>query len=59
MTNNNKLRENQGRPVWGVEMKIVDETGKLLPNDGEAQGDLVVRGHWILDAYFRKHAMKP
>ncbi|SPH21379.1 3-methylmercaptopropionyl-CoA ligase [Ascidiaceihabitans donghaensis] len=50
----NKLRENQGRPVWGVEMKIVDDTGSTLPEDGEAQGDLLVRGHWVLDAYFRK-----
>ncbi|MEP3786270.1 long-chain-fatty-acid--CoA ligase [Ascidiaceihabitans sp.] len=50
----NKLRENQGRPVWGVEMKIVDDTGATLPEDGEAQGDLLVRGHWVLDAYFRK-----
>ena len=49
-----KLRENQGRPVWGVEMKIVGDDGETLPNDGIAQGDLMVRGHWILDAYFRK-----
>ncbi|MEO9652865.1 MAG: long-chain-fatty-acid--CoA ligase [Roseobacter sp.] len=48
----NKLRENQGRPVWGVEMKIVDDTGKPLPEDGIAQGELLVRGHFILDAYF-------
>ena len=49
-----KMRENQGRPPFGVELKIVDEEGKTLPNDGKAQGDLHVRGHWILDSYFRK-----
>jgi len=49
-----KLRENQGRPVYGVELEILDEDGKSLPHDGVAQGDLVTRGHWILDAYFRK-----
>lgn len=49
-----KLRENQGRPPWGVELKIVDEDGAELPNDAEAQGDLMVRGHWILDSYFQK-----
>ncbi len=48
-----KLRENQGRPPFGVELKIVDETGQDLPNDGIAQGDLMVRGYWILDSYFR------
>jgi fatty-acyl-CoA synthase len=49
-----KLRENQGRPPWGVELKIVDDEGNDLPNDAVAQGDLVVRGHWILDSYFLK-----
>ena len=48
-----RLRENQGRPPWGVDLKIVDAEGRELPRDGEAQGSLMVRGHWILDAYFR------
>lgn len=48
-----RLRENQGRPPWGVQLKIVDANGADLPCDGEAQGDLMVRGHWILDAYFQ------
>lgn len=49
-----KLRENQGRPMWGVELKVVDEEGGELPNDAETQGNLMVRGHWILDSYFQK-----
>ncbi|QFT59900.1 Long-chain-fatty-acid--CoA ligase [Sulfitobacter sp. THAF37] len=49
-----RLRENQGRPVFGVELEILDENGKPLPHDGKEQGDLVTRGHWILDAYFKK-----
>ena len=48
------LRENQGRPPWGVELKIVDENGADLSQDGSAQGDLMCRGHWILDSYFQK-----
>ncbi|MEM7520436.1 MAG: long-chain-fatty-acid--CoA ligase [Pseudomonadota bacterium] len=48
-----RLRENQGRPVFGVDLEILDDTGKPLPHDGVAQGDLVTRGHWILDAYFK------
>lgn len=47
-----KLRENQGRPPFGVELQIVDENGAALPHDGKTQGDLVVRGYWVLDAYF-------
>ncbi|WP_299983138.1 long-chain-fatty-acid--CoA ligase [uncultured Ruegeria sp.] len=47
-----KLRESQGRPPFGVELKIVDDDGNDLPHDGETQGDLMVRGHWVLDSYF-------
>ncbi|WP_299892692.1 long-chain-fatty-acid--CoA ligase [uncultured Ruegeria sp.] len=48
-----KQRENQGRPPYGVELKIVDDDGNDLPHDGETQGDLMVRGHWVLDSYFQ------
>nr|WP_321252737.1 long-chain-fatty-acid--CoA ligase [uncultured Ruegeria sp.] len=48
-----RLRENQGRPPFGVELKIVDDAGNDLPHDGQTQGDLLVRGHWVLDSYFR------
>jgi fatty-acyl-CoA synthase len=47
------LRENQGRAVYGVELDILDDDGNPLPHDGKAQGDLVTRGHWILESYFR------
>ena len=48
-----KLRENQGRPPYGMELKIVDENGKDLPCDDVAQGDLLVRGPWVLSGYFK------
>ncbi|WP_108858497.1 long-chain-fatty-acid--CoA ligase [Ruegeria sp. Alg231-54] len=48
-----KLRESQGRPPYGVELKIVDDDGNDLPHDGVTQGDLLVRGHWVLDSYFQ------
>ncbi|MDC0343845.1 long-chain-fatty-acid--CoA ligase [bacterium] len=48
-----RMRENQGRPPYGVELKIVDDEGHDLPWDGKTQGDLLVRGHWVLDSYFR------
>ncbi|WP_171176431.1 long-chain fatty acid--CoA ligase [Ruegeria sp. HKCCD8929] len=47
-----RLRESQGRPPYGVELKIVDDEGRDLPNDGVTQGDLMVRGHWVLTSYF-------
>ncbi|UWR13656.1 long-chain-fatty-acid--CoA ligase [Sulfitobacter sp. M368] len=53
MEEQHKLRENQGRPVYGVELEILDENGAPLPHDGVTQGDLVTRGYWIVDSYFR------
>jgi len=47
-----RLRATQGRPVAGVELRIVDDTGHELPHDGEAVGELQVRGPWITGAYF-------
>ena len=43
----------QGRPVFGVEMKIVDDAGNDLPKDGEAAGNLLVRGPWIVKGYMK------
>lgn len=47
------LQLKQGRPVFGVELKIIDDSGNDLPNDGEAYGHLMVRGPWILQKYFK------
>ncbi len=46
------IRVKQGRAIFGVEMKIVDDHGKSLPRDGKAFGDLMVRGPWILERYY-------
>ena len=47
------LQIRQGRAVYGVEMKIVDAEGNTLPSDGEAFGELTVRGPWVTRGYFR------
>jgi acyl-CoA synthetase (AMP-forming)/AMP-acid ligase II len=49
-----KLREKQGRAMYGVDMKIVGDDGRELPWDGVAFGDLHVRGPWVIDRYFRR-----
>jgi 3-(methylthio)propionyl---CoA ligase len=41
----------QGRPVYGVEIEIVDDAGAPLPHDGKAVGELMVRGPWVVDRY--------
>ena len=49
----------QGRPLPGVEMKIVDSEGVELPWDGNAAGNLLVRGPWVLREYFRDEGGNP
>jgi len=49
----------QGRPVFGVDMKIVDDAGVTQPWDGKASGNLLVRGPWILSDYYRSGAASP
>ncbi|WP_083096741.1 long-chain-fatty-acid--CoA ligase [Pseudophaeobacter leonis] len=51
-TEKGSLREGQGRPPYGVELRLVDEAGHVLPNDGVVQGELQIRGQWIIDTYF-------
>lgn len=43
----------QGRTPFGVELKIVDDEGNALPNDGKAAGRLLVRGAAIAAGYFK------
>jgi len=47
------IQAKQGRGIFGVEMKIVDEQGKELPWDGKRFGNLMVRGPWIASGYFK------
>jgi len=47
------LRATQGRPMCGVEVRIVDDAGEPMPNDGKAVGELEVRGPWITGSYYQ------
>jgi fatty-acyl-CoA synthase len=49
------FRASQGQPVCGVEARIVDDDGHVLPNDNEAVGEVEVRGPWITSSYYRGH----
>ena len=42
----------QGRRAFGVDLKIVDEDGNSLPQDGKAVGELYVRGNTIISGYY-------
>ena len=54
-----KIRLKQGRAIFGVDMKIVDDAGKDLPHDGKAFGDLLVKGPWVVAEYFKSEGGSP
>ena len=47
------FRGTAGRPMCGVEARIVNDHGKVLPSDGKAVGEVEVRGPWITGSYYR------
>ncbi|AFU98136.2 3-(methylthio)propionyl-CoA ligase [Simiduia agarivorans] len=51
-----KVKLNQGRPAYGVEIKIVDDNNNELPWDGKSSGSVKVRGPWIIQRYFKAEA---
>lgn len=46
-------RARTGRVVPGVELRICDDDGNVLPWDGESVGEIEVRGPWITGSYYR------
>ena len=49
-----QLLEKQGHTIFGVDMKIIDDSGNELPWDGETYGNLLVRGPWVIKSYFKE-----
>lgn len=47
-----ELRSRQGMVVPGIEIRGINEHGDI-PHDGNTIGELLVRGPWIADAYYK------
>ncbi len=50
------IRAKQGAIVAGVDMRIVDDSGKVQPWDGKSVGEIQVRGPWITSGYYNNPA---
>lgn len=46
------IKLKQGKSVFGIDIRIVDDEGNLLPHDGVAFGRLQARGHWVTSGYY-------
>jgi 3-(methylthio)propionyl---CoA ligase len=42
-----------GKTVFGIDIKVTAEDGTTLPRDGQSQGELLVRGQWIVSGYYK------
>jgi acyl-CoA synthetase (AMP-forming)/AMP-acid ligase II len=51
-----EYRSTAGRPLGGVEARVIDDEGKVLPRDGHATGEIEVRGPWVTAAYYKDPA---
>ena len=51
-----QLQTKQGKPIYGVQLKIVDDEGNRLPEDGKAFGRLLIKGPWIIKRYYKHDA---
>ena len=43
-----------GKPIWGVQVRVVDEQDKTLPAGPENIGEIVIRGHNVMKGYYRR-----
>jgi len=48
-----QLQTKQGYPLFGVEIKTVNDENEELPRNGEASGALKVKGPWIMHTYYK------
>lgn len=42
----------QGKNVFGIDIRIVDDENNTLPHDGKAFGKLQAKGHWVTSGYY-------
>ncbi len=54
-----KIRLKQGRAIFGIDMKIVNDEGQEQVHDGKAYGDLLVKGPWVVREYFKQEGGNP
>jgi len=47
------VRRNQGLPISGLDIKLLDSDGRELPHDGESVGEICMRGPWVTTSYYR------
>ena len=47
-----ELKKKQGIVASGIDLKIVDNTGREVLHDGQAVGEVLIRGPWVTRTYY-------
>ncbi|MFW9781081.1 MAG: long-chain-fatty-acid--CoA ligase [Candidatus Heimdallarchaeota archaeon] len=48
-----EVRVKTGLPIPGLDIEVVDENGKLIPHDNSAIGEIIIRGPWVMEKYYK------
>jgi acyl-CoA synthetase (AMP-forming)/AMP-acid ligase II len=48
-----KVLVKTGLPLPGIEVEVVDEKGNPIPHDHQTMGEIVVRGPWVMEKYYK------
>ncbi len=48
-----QVRVKTGLPLPGLEVEVVDENGKPVPHDNKTLGQIVIRGPWVMEKYYK------
>jgi long-chain acyl-CoA synthetase len=43
-----------GKPIWGVQVQVVDEADTPLPDGPDSVGEIVIRGHNMMKGYYKR-----
>ncbi|MFX1329173.1 MAG: long-chain-fatty-acid--CoA ligase [Promethearchaeota archaeon] len=48
-----EVRVKTGLPLPGLEVEVFDENGKPVPHDNKTLGEIVIRGPWVMEEYYK------
>jgi acyl-CoA synthetase (AMP-forming)/AMP-acid ligase II len=48
-----EVRVKTGLAVPGLEVEVVDEKGKSIPHNNQTLGEIVIRGPWVMEKYYK------
>lgn len=49
-----EYRTKTGMPVLGLDLRVVDDDGNPVPRDDETIGEIVIRGPWVMEEYYKE-----